>query len=73
MVIRVSRTRRADEPGPRMLLFTLGAVAALAGILFDIAWLVAGATVILGVGMVLGIVARRRADHVEETDEDTIP
>jgi hypothetical protein len=71
MVVRVSRRRRADDPGPRMLLFAVGAVLALAGILFDIAWLVAVATVILGVGMVLGIVARRRDDHGEDLDEDT--
>ena len=68
MLFRVSRARRTDDPWFRMLIFSAGAVLAAAGIIFDIGWLVTVAIVVLGAGMVIGIITRRRQEHTGDDD-----
>jgi hypothetical protein len=66
-MFRVSRSGRSDDHtrDARVALFVAGATAALAGIAFDIGWLVTVAIALLACGMLLGILERRRADADE--------
>jgi hypothetical protein len=74
---RPTRTRRRDDPFLRhkVLLFSLGAGCAFAGMIFDAAWLVTTGIVILVVGVILRLLTERRermADDQEAgaADED---
>lgn len=61
-MFRASRARRSDDPGLRMLLFAIGAVLGIAGMIFVIDWLVTAGIIVLGIGMVAGIRERRRGE-----------
>ena len=54
MIFRPSRTRRDDRfLNEKMLIFSVGAVCAIAGIAFELGWLVYVAIGILAIGMLL--------------------
>lgn len=64
-MFRVSRSRRTDDPALRMILFAAGAVLGLAGIILDVGLLVTAGIVVLGIGMVVGIVQKRKAEDMD--------
>lgn len=70
-MFRVSRTRRGDDRtlDRRIALFAAGAAAGLAGIGLDIDWIVTAGIVLLLLGMILGIIERRRAETRDDVDE----
>ena len=60
MIFRPSRTRGDDRfLDAKMLIFTLGAALALAGMAFELGWLVYVAIAVLVVGLLLRFVRNR--------------
>jgi hypothetical protein len=62
------RPRRATEgPDPlldlRILLFAIGAVAGILGMALSLSWLVYSAMSVLAVGIIIGLIRRRRAER----------
>jgi len=64
-VFRPSRSVRGPDPWLpyRTALFVAGAACGLGGMAFDIGWLVTVGIVLLGMGVVVGLIARRRAER----------
>lgn len=72
MILFVRRSRR-EEPDPyvglKMLLFALGAVMALAGMLLTWTWLVAAAMVVLVVGFAVRFLPARAGKDEERSPD----
>jgi hypothetical protein len=71
MIFRPSRARRGDDPWlqQRTLIFLVGAALSIAGLVLDMGILINIAIVVLVIGAILGLVARRRADADTPLDD----
>jgi hypothetical protein len=69
MAFRPDRTRGAAPDSTlhlRILLFCFGAGCALAGIYYDVSWLITAGTIVLAAGLLLSLINSRRRRAAQE-------
>lgn len=54
----------------RIRIFGVGAIVGLFGVFADVEWMVTVAIVVLGIGLVLGLLNRRRSVTLDDEDDD---